>query len=226
MLAYKLLKNHAGVLLIGDYTTLDTLRNVIHDVNEQSCIIRDKDGTFIALAYDVRKAYSGERKIVKPPKEMKEIGVRYGVEILWPVLLVQCRMLRVGLGFFNSTKIQQALTFALESVIEDALKEDFGSKSSKLIEFWLRIDPSLPWPEEKLDSRGAQFCLWSKKERYDKFVGLLASFDPMYEYFYDLWINQDETVIDLANRHFTRNNLVSPEDLDALDDTEWVDPKW
>lgn len=157
---------------------------------------------------------------------MPDQGVMYGVEILWPVLLLQSRILRVALGYFDSTKIQQALTFALEAIIEDALKEDFGSKASAVIEFWMRIDPSHPYPEEHLDSRGAQFCLWSKKERYDKFVGLLASLDPMYDFNYATWINQDETVIDLAQRHFTRSQLVSPEDYDALDDTEWVDPKW
>lgn len=36
MLSYRLLKNHAGILLIGDYTSLYLLHEVIHDVNERS----------------------------------------------------------------------------------------------------------------------------------------------------------------------------------------------
>lgn len=230
MLTYQLLNNHAGIVLIGDYTTLRALYNVIGDVNDQSNIIRDKEGSFLGLAYDIRKAYSGQREIIKPSTGiesmgMPDTGVMYGVEILWPVLLVQARILRVALGYFDSTKIQQALTFALEAVIEEALKADFGSKASAIIEFWMRIDPAHPYPEEKLDSRGAQFCLWSKKERYDKFVGLLASLDPMYDFNYTKWLNHDATVIDLAHRHFSRSHLVSPEAYDALDGTEWVDPK-
>jgi len=226
MLTYNLLKNHAGVLLCGDYTSLDALLNVVHEVNEASPIITDKGGTFLGLAYDARKACSGQRRIIKPPKEFKEIGVRYGVEILWPVLLVQCRMLRVALGFFNNTKRQQAITYSMESVIEAALHDDFGGKAPLLIEHWMRIDPAHPWAEEKLHSRVAQFCIWTKKERNEKFIGLLASLDPMYPFLYEHWINQDDNVIDLAHRHYHRSNLVSPEDLDSLDGTEWVDCEW
>lgn len=50
MLSHGLLKNHAGILLIGDYTSLTWLHEVIHDVNERSPIVKDKDGPFLGLA--------------------------------------------------------------------------------------------------------------------------------------------------------------------------------
>jgi hypothetical protein len=34
MLSYSLLRNHAGILLIGDYHSLRLLHDTIHDVNE------------------------------------------------------------------------------------------------------------------------------------------------------------------------------------------------
>ncbi|MBB4102942.1 hypothetical protein GGQ66_001497 [Rhizobium borbori] len=36
MLSYGALKNHAGILLIGDYTSLAWLHDLIHDANERS----------------------------------------------------------------------------------------------------------------------------------------------------------------------------------------------
>jgi len=62
MLSYQLLKNHAGILLIGDYNSLRWLHEIVHDVNERSPLIDDKEGPFLALAYDIRKAYERQRE--------------------------------------------------------------------------------------------------------------------------------------------------------------------
>ena len=214
MFDYKLLKNHAGILLCGDYNMLRSLREVVYEVNDKSAIIKDKEGFFIGLAYDARKAHEGKRQVLKPPAQMPEIGVRFGVEILWPVLLVQCRMLRTSLALFDSSKRQQAITYALEDVIEEAIEEVFGSDAKLVLERWYRIDPSHSWPEEKLISRGAQFCKWTGAQRRAKFSGLLASFDPMYPVAYQHMVSNGEV------------GLVAPEDLDASADEEWQDPNW
>lgn len=63
MLSYSLLKNHAGVLLTGDYDSLRALHEVVHQVNEKSPILKNKEGAFLALAYEVRKAYEQQRKL-------------------------------------------------------------------------------------------------------------------------------------------------------------------
>lgn len=53
MLNYRLLKNHAGLMLTGSYETLNALRDVVVDINERSPLVRDKEGSFLALAYDL-----------------------------------------------------------------------------------------------------------------------------------------------------------------------------
>lgn len=214
MLTYRLLKNHAGVLLMGDYSSLRLLHEVVHEVNEQSPIVEDKEGSFLGLAYDVRKAYERQRVVIKAPEHSPEIGPRYGVQILWPVLLVQCRMLRSSMAFIDTSKWQQAVAYNLEAVIESALQDDFGAQSGVLLERWMRIDPAHPWAEEKLDSRGAIFASWTKAERRKRLSGLLLSLDPMYPSVYQIWLNNGDTT------------LVSPEELDSWDDAEWPDPKW
>ncbi|MGE6743982.1 DUF6904 family protein [Allorhizobium pseudoryzae] len=82
MLSYSLLRNHAGILLVGDHTSLTWLHEVVHEVNDRSPVIIDKEGSFLGLAYDVRKALEQQREIIQPPKHFEEIGVRYGVQIL------------------------------------------------------------------------------------------------------------------------------------------------
>lgn len=121
MLSYRLLKNHAGILLIGDYTSLRWLHEVVHDVNERSPFVRDKEGMFLGLAYDVRKAYEQQREILKPPEHYEEMGIRYGVRVLWPVLLLQQRMLRTSLAYLDHTAKTQAIAYALEAVIAEVL---------------------------------------------------------------------------------------------------------
>lgn len=44
----------------------------------------------------------------------------YGVEILWPVILVQVGVLRHAMGFTPTNKAYQAAVFDLEHVIESA----------------------------------------------------------------------------------------------------------
>lgn len=87
--------------------------------------MKDKEGVFLGLAYDVRKAYEQQREVLQPPQHYKEVGVRYGVKILWPVLLPQNRMLRLSLAFLNHSAKTQAIAYALEAIIEEALREYF-----------------------------------------------------------------------------------------------------
>ena len=124
MLSYRLLKNHTGILLIGDYTSLRWLHEVVHDVNERSPLVRDKEGMFLSLAYDVRKAYERQREIISPPPHYDEMGLRYGVQVLWPVLLLQQRMLRGSLAYLDHSG--SALRMAYLSAISRTHTSSLG----------------------------------------------------------------------------------------------------
>lgn len=187
---------------------------MVHEVNDKSPILKNKEGVLLGLAYDARKAYEQQREVIKPPEYYPEVGVRYGVQILWPVLLVQCRMLRASMAFIDTTKWQQAVAYNLEAVIESALESDFGTAAEDLKNSWMRIDPAHPWAEEKMNSRGGIFCSWTKAERKKNLHGLLLSLDPMYPTIYPMRVKQgDKTLID-------------PVELDSWDNQEWTDPRW
>jgi len=72
MLSYSLLKNHAGILLIGDYTSLSWLHEVVHDVNDRSPLVIDKEGSFLGLAYDVRRRLNGSAKFLRRQNILKK----------------------------------------------------------------------------------------------------------------------------------------------------------
>jgi len=214
LLSYQLLRNHAGILLAGDFTSLHWLHEVIHDVNERSPLVRDKEGMFLALAYDIRKAYERQRESLEPPEHFEEVGVRYGVRILWPVLLLQQRMLRSSLAHLDHTAKTQAIAYALEAVIEEAVLDDFQSQGKDIITAWKRINPAHPDVFDMLDSRSGLFCSWTKAERKRKFLQLLISFEPLYDSYYALRLQQGQ------------KDLVSPGDLTLWANAEWPDPKW
>ncbi|QXC52814.1 hypothetical protein KHC17_27125 (plasmid) [Agrobacterium salinitolerans] len=214
MLSYTLLKNHAGILLVGDYMSLTWLHEVVHDVNDRSPLVVDKEGSFLGLAYDVRKAFERQREVIQPPKHFEEIGVRYGVQILWPVLMLQQRLLRQSLAFLNHTAKTQAITYALEAVIEDALREDFGAQAENIIALWQRLNPAQSQVFDMMNSRGGIFCSWTKAQRKSGFAQLLSSFDQMYDRFYPMRLKNGE------------RNLISPAEFAAWDNAEWPDPRW
>jgi len=214
MLSYSLLRNHAGILLVGDYTSLTWLHEVVHDVNERSPIVKDKEGSFLGLAYDVRKAYERQREVIKPPKHFEDIGVRFGVQILWPVLMLQQRLLRQSLAFLDHNAKTQAIAYALEAVMEDGLREDFGEQAALLINLWQRLDAAHPQVFDMMDSRGGLFCSWTKTQRKAGFAQLLSSFDPMYDRVYPMRLKNGE------------KNLISPAEFAAWENAEWPDPRW
>lgn len=214
MIDYQLLKNHAGVLLIADYLSWRQLHDVLHDVQSRSPLIKDDDGPLMQLAYEVRKAYEQQREILPPPQGDEEIGTRFGTRLLWPVLLLQHRLLRASLAFVDHSKKHQAATYALETAIEAALMEEFPAQAKGLVEEWQRIDPTHPAVVPLLDSRGALFCSWTKAERGKKLGALLYSFVPSYESRYRLWASVDG------------EGLLSPDEIQRWEGAEWPDPRW
>jgi hypothetical protein len=214
VLQFQLLKNNAGILLIGDYLTLRELHTLIHKVNEDSPAIRDKEGWFLGLAYDIRKAFEQQRRVLKADEHTPEIGMRLGVEQLWPVLLFQVRLLRQALAWIPHSKGDQALTYALEHVVETGLASAFSDGAGPIIAAWHDLNANRVDADENLHSRGGLFSAWSKVERKRYLAGLIQSFNPMYAVSYEYRL-----------RGGTKN-LVDPAEIDVWLGLEWPDPKW
>jgi len=144
MLAFELIGRHEGLRILSHTDILREFHDILHDVNERSPLIADKEGVFLALAYDVRKAYEGQRIVRKSAKSDPYGVTRVGVDILWPTILVQCRMLRSALGFIDTTKRRQAFAYALEAIVEEGLQGDFPSDFRRIHELYQALPRIIP----------------------------------------------------------------------------------
>ena len=203
---FELLKNHEGLLILGATDDFRAFHEVVHDVNERSPIINDKEGLFLGLAYDFRKAFEGQRHIRVPQHDDAPVeSSLVGFEILWPTILVQCRMLREALAFIDNSKRHQVLAYSLEVIVDEALPLDFPTNHSQVHRAYQAIDPAHPFLESKASSRIEHWYRWKKKERKARLVELLESLDPMFEHDYRYRINNGAT------------GLLSPNQWDAGD---------
>ncbi len=89
MLRYELTPNNAGFILWGDSEALNELHELIHYIVDESPLIKVKDGFMLSLAYDIRKAREGNRRVEQHQYDQHDTYKLYGVELLWPLVLVQ-----------------------------------------------------------------------------------------------------------------------------------------
>lgn len=213
MLTYTPMKKLAGIRLEGDYLTLRSLNETIHQMTNDDRMPYKHEENLLALAYDVRKAYEQQRDVIKPNIHYPEIGVRYGVAIIWPMLLFQSRQLREALAWGPSMSKHQACAYALEDVIETAIADQFGRTAAEVTSRWHAINPRFEPSIEQINPVGAMFSSWSKAERAKRMGTLLSAFVGIPS--------------DTMHQIMVKNgrDSISPAELDSWRNNEWVDPE-
>ncbi|WP_043946775.1 DUF6904 family protein [Ralstonia solanacearum] len=183
MLEYRLTPNHAGVALWGDFATLHRLHGFIHYVVQESVYIEDKEGFVLGLAYDMRKAFSGQRSEDHRGESKDDRCRIYGVEVLWPVLLTQVGVLRQAMAFTPTNKLDQAIMFELEHVTESAVRAATPVLADEVIHR-MRSVANAPYMhvDSVLKSRCRYFIELPAKQRLPMLPKVMATFDPMYGY--------------------------------------------
>ena len=177
MLAYKLTPHHAGIALWGDFSTLHRLHTFVHHVVNNSCFISEKDGLMLGLAYDLRKAFQGQRSTEHQTVFDNERYQTYGVEILWPVLLIQICILRKAMAYMACSKLDQAIMFELEHVVESAIREAIPAKAGTVIHhLQLLQGESYTSLDRTLDSRCRYFIELPAPKRLRQLPELLETF--------------------------------------------------
>jgi hypothetical protein len=74
MLRYELTPNNAGFILWGDSEALNELHELIHYIVDESPLIKVKDGFMLSLAYDIRKAREGNRRVEQHQYDQHDIS--------------------------------------------------------------------------------------------------------------------------------------------------------
>lgn len=189
MLNYNLTPKRAGIVLWGDFVTLRRLHEFIFRVIENSELIKNKESFVLGLAYDVRKAYEGQRRksLSHEAFDQEDRCMRYGVEILWPILLAQIGLLRSAMAFMSTNKLDQSIMFELEFVVESAVHEAIPAAADQLIEQTQHVGM---WPhahiQELISSRSHYFTLLTPRERLKSLSPIMRTLDPLYENLYEI----------------------------------------
>lgn len=181
MLEYKLTPQHAGIALWGDRAALVGLYDFIFRVIDKSPVIKDKEGFVLGLCYDLRKAYEGQRSAGWRFEEDEDRCRIYGVEILWPVVLIQMAVLRHAMGFIPTNCLDQAHMYELEHVVESALRVAMPEKADDVLHS-TSIAGAEPYShlDTILDSRCRYFISLPVDHRLKELPKLMETFNPMY----------------------------------------------
>lgn len=119
-------KSGTGISIFGDYGDLSSLYSTIHEVaaplDDNNSIQKAQAKLLMNFAYEVRKAYSGQRLTDKLTYsgDDKELSY-YGFQLAWTDILIFISAIRYCAGHVHTDKLQQANLYMLEYVVEKAL---------------------------------------------------------------------------------------------------------
>lgn len=121
-------KNGTGLSVFGNYADLhilyDTIQHFSDTLNDNQYPQRAQHQLLMNFAYEVRKAYSGQRLIEKFTFSGDDIEhTLYGFQFVWTDMLIFINTLRHNAGYIQSDRLHQAMLYLLEFVFEKALFE-------------------------------------------------------------------------------------------------------
>ena len=122
LLAYPT-KNGIGISIYGDLGDLSSLYETVHDVtstlDENNKLHKGQHQLLMNFAYEIRKAYSGQRLTDKVQFiDSKQKINYYGFNVVWTDILLFIAALRKNI---DTNKLNQSNIFLLEYIVENAL---------------------------------------------------------------------------------------------------------
>jgi len=203
MLQFEKTMKNGGFTLWGIYEDLTSLHSFLMDVSSKSSVL-ETEGLIPALAYDLRKAYSGQRKRAKTTIGDDEISI-YGVEQVWPTFIMQVALLRTGLAFIDSDKNQQSKMYLLEGFLENAVNKIFPKECSSILASYRNlIGTHENLITDILGSRASYFLSLNKDQRSTQLAEILQSLKPMWGVAIEVFGSERVEGI-LSPKHFTNH---------------------
>lgn len=218
MLTSQPTKYGAGIALAGDFADLADLHKTIHYLASGTGPLPTDHAEFaLGLAYDVRKAYEGARR-VEPTTTPHGSAEYYAVDVLWPIFLVQVAMLRRAGGYLPTNRAHQANLYRLEACAESALLQmdpAVGSICMRWLAHYALLPDSFLLEFVSQQARDFVFGATGGKARFRRLPAILddiSTFSPKYKDFERLMTG-----------HAAKQNA-RPQDL--RDSSEWPDFRW
>lgn len=119
-------KNGTGISIYGDYADLKSLYGTVHTIatslDSENNRTKGQHQLLMNFAYEIRKAYSGQRLNDKIYLDGNQHEVQYfGFNVVWTDILIFIAALRHNAGFIQTNKLNQACLYTLEHIVEEAL---------------------------------------------------------------------------------------------------------
>lgn len=184
MFRFDLTPNNAGIVFWGDKASLNELYECIHYIVDESPLIKNKEGFILALAYDIRKAREGQRRTEEYLYDFSETYQLYGVELLWPLVLLQAAMLRISMSYIETDKSKLSVMYAFEFIIESALKQFSPDRFEEVTRSAKNASNSdFDWIEDSIDSRCCYFINQSSENRKEQLNKIMNSLDSFWAHY-------------------------------------------
>ncbi|MDI9279989.1 hypothetical protein QMZ65_22480 [Pantoea sp. EABMAA-21] len=184
MFRFDLTPNNAGIVFWGDKASLNELYECIHYIVDESPLIKNKEGFILALAYDIRKAREGQRRTEEYLYDFSETYQLYGVELLWPLVLLQAAMLRISMSYIETDKSKLSVMYAFEFIIESALKQFSPDRFEEITRSAKNASNSdFDWIEDSIDSRCCYFINQSSENRKEQLNKIMNSLDSFWAHY-------------------------------------------
>jgi len=175
-------KNGTGAQIMGDYADLRTLYGTIHKVAErldpEAELTKGKSELLMAFAFDIRKAYSGQRDQEKLMLDGKHEINYFGFNFLWSDLIITYNVLRAEAGYLVTAPLDQACLYLLEGQLRPALINYSPKDGQYLQEFmgkWINI--SHPYVYLISQAIALDYLKMKPgKTRFGKIAGLISSY--------------------------------------------------
>ena len=129
-------KQGAGITIYGDFYDLSALHETIHKIAGQSWVDEGFGDYMLGLAYDIRKAFEGQREKRTFGFDPLEKVTYRAVSILWPHVLTQAGMVRHFAAFHTTDHKDQACLYLLEDCLITSLLA-FDQAAGKECAEWL-----------------------------------------------------------------------------------------
>jgi len=134
-------KNGTGISIFGDYGDLDCLYETVHEIaeplDENDIRLKGQWQILMNFAYEIRKAYSGQRLTDKVTFSGDDHELLYlGFHCVWTDILIFISTLRHNAGYIQTNKKQQANLYMLEYVVEKALLS-YDAEGASIIQHYI-----------------------------------------------------------------------------------------
>lgn len=134
-------KGGTGISIFGDYGDLNSLYSMVHEIanslDESNIRLKAQSQLLMNFAYEIRKAYSGQRltDILTFSGDDKEMHY-YGFHCVWTDMLIFISTLRHNAGYVQTDKLFQANLYMLEYVVEKAMF-DYDPQGANIIQHFI-----------------------------------------------------------------------------------------